>query len=78
MTEEEKKEMRKHDRKELKKARKKAIKALRKVNASGHRDSLSNLDAICDAVYHSDWGWTAGACEGLRMRLLWLLGGLDG
>lgn len=36
-------------------------------------DSHSRLSAICGAVYESDWGWTAGACEALKSKLLMLL-----
>ena len=61
--------------KALDKARRKAIKRLRKVELN--QGSHENLSAICDAVYKSDWGWTRGACEGLRMTLLWLLGDGD-
>ena len=36
-------------------------------------DSHGRLSAICGAVYESDYGWTTGACESLRSKLLMLL-----
>ena len=41
-------------------------------NGDGSHGSLS---AICRAVYFPAYGWTRGAREGLRSRLIWLLGG---
>ena len=36
-------------------------------------DSHGRLSAICGAVYEPDCGWTTGACEALRSKLLMLL-----
>lgn len=35
--------------------------------------SHENLSAICDVICHSDFGWTKGACEALRDKLVRLL-----
>lgn len=53
-------------------ARRDAAERLRKLELRG--GSHENLSAIAGAIYESEWGWTCGACEGLRGRLLWLIG----
>lgn len=39
--------------------------------------SHENLSQIARAVYHSDWGWTQGACAALRDELVRLMGGVS-
>lgn len=39
-------------------------------------DSHGNLSQIARAIWHSDFGWTRGACEALRDELVRLLGGV--
>lgn len=39
--------------------------------------SHENLSKICRAIYNASQGLTKDACEELRDRLVWLLGGLD-
>ena len=38
--------------------------------------SHENLSAIARAIWRADFGWTQGACEGLRDELIRLLGGV--
>lgn len=52
--------------------RAKVAERLRNLELGG--GSHENLSAICGAIYDSDWGWTRGACEALREKLVWLLG----
>lgn len=49
----------------------KTITRLRAIEFSG--GSHENLSAICDAIHHSDFGWTVGACESLRDTLVDML-----
>ena len=49
----------------------KTITRLRAIEFSG--GSHENLSAICDAIHHSDFGWTVGACEFLRDTLVDML-----
>ncbi len=39
--------------------------------------SHENLSQIARAVYHSDFGWTRGACAALRDKLIDLMGGVS-
>lgn len=39
--------------------------------------SHENLSQIARAIYHSDWGWTQGACAALRDELVRLMGGVS-
>ena len=39
--------------------------------------SHENLSQIARAVYHSDFGWTQGACAALRDKLIDLMGGVS-
>lgn len=39
--------------------------------------SHENLSQIARAIYHSDWGWTKGACASLRDKLIDLMGGVS-
>ena len=41
-------------------------------------DTTENLGAIAGAIYHSDFGWTQGACKALRDELVHLMGGTEG
>jgi hypothetical protein len=38
-------------------------------------DNHENLSQIAGAIWHSDFGWTSGACEMLRDKLVEILGG---
>ena len=40
-------------------------------------DTQENLSQIARAVWHSDFGWTQGACRALRDELVRLLGGVS-
>lgn len=57
---------------ELREMRRKVSERLDALELSGG-DSHGRLSAICGAVYESDCGWTTGACEALRSKLLMLL-----
>ena len=50
--------------------------ALRLKHLPLDEDSHGNLSQIARAVWHSDFGWTKGACEALRDELVRLLGGV--
>jgi len=50
--------------------------ALRLKHLPLDEDSHGNLSQIARAVWHSDFGWTRGACEALRDELVRLLGGV--
>ena len=39
--------------------------------------SHENLSQIAYAIWHSDWGWTKGACSALRDKLIDLMGGVS-
>ena len=53
---------------ELREMRRKVAERLDALELSGG-DSHGRLSAICGAVYESDFGWTAGACEALKSKL---------
>lgn len=57
---------------ELREMRRKVSERLDALELDGE-DSHGRLSAICGAVYESDFGWTAGACEALKSKLLMLL-----
>lgn len=57
---------------ELREMRAKVSERLDALELSGG-DSHGRLSAICGAVYESGFGWTTGACESLRSKLLMLL-----
>lgn len=40
-------------------------------------DTTENLSQIAKAVWHSDFGWTQGACSALRDELVRLMGGVS-
>jgi len=48
---------------------------LRGVTLPEDADSYGNLSAICGAIFHAKYGWTRGACDALRERLVHLLVG---
>lgn len=50
--------------------------ALRLKHLPLDEDSHGNLSQIARAIWHSDFGWTRGACEALRDELVRLLGGV--
>lgn len=50
--------------------------ALRLKHLPLDEDSNGNLSQIASAIWHSDFGWTRGACEALRDELVRLLGGV--
>ena len=50
--------------------------ALRLKHLPLDEDSHGNLSQIARAIWHSDFGWTKGACEALRDELVRLLGGV--
>ena len=50
--------------------------ALRLRQLSLDEDSHGNLSQIARAVWHSDFGWTQGACAALRDELVRLMGGV--
>ena len=58
---------------ELRAMRGKVAERLQALDLHGG-DSHARLSAVCRAVYDSDWGWTAGACEALRSKLVMLMG----
>jgi len=53
--------------------RRETIARLGSVDLGG--GSHESLSAICRAIHDPAFGWTRGACETLRSRLIWLLGG---
>ena len=50
--------------------------ALRLMHLPLDGGSHENLSQIARAVYHSDFGWTQGACRALRDKLVELMGGV--
>lgn len=55
--------------------RKGVVERLKTLNLDAYEDSTARLAAICRTVNNPNFGWTAGACEVLRERLIYLLGG---
>ena len=53
--------------------RRETVERLWSVDLGG--GSHESLSAICRAIHEPAFGWTRGACETLRMRLIRLLGG---
>lgn len=60
---------------QLDRERKAVAARLQVVNPSELCGSHESLSAICKAVHEPMMGWTMGACESLRNRLIYLLGG---
>lgn len=60
---------------QLDRERKAVAARLQAVNPSELCGSHESLSAICKAVHEPMMGWTMGACESLRNRLIYLLGG---
>ena len=58
---------------ELASMRRKVFRRLESLDLHGG-DSHSRLSARAAAVYEPDFGWTAGACEMLRTKLVMLMG----
>lgn len=56
-------------------ARRFAIEMLKAMDLDAYEDSHERLSAICMTVLNPKFGWTLGACEELRERLIYLLGG---
>jgi NTP pyrophosphatase (non-canonical NTP hydrolase) len=55
--------------------RKGVVEKLKALNLDACEDSHERLAAICRTVNNPNFGWTLGACEVLRGRLIYLLRG---
>lgn len=57
---------------ELEHARSEVFDRLSTIDMSGI-DSYECLSEVCNAIYPMTLGWTQGACESLRSKLMWLM-----
>ena len=58
---------------ELDHARRTVVERLAEVKMSNGESSSERLSKVCSAICEPTMGWTSGACESLRSKLMWLL-----